>query len=91
MLRWNRVLAALGEEVAAGVSPMTVAEAKTNESRYMRSRWARVTATLEAIETRHGGTGGPGSSGGKYAALIKKMYEWRNDPQWAHQKAHTDR
>ncbi len=27
----------------------------------------------------------------RYAALIAKMYEWRNDPQWVHAKAHTDR
>ncbi len=51
VLRWNRVLKALGEDVGAGVSAMTVAESKANESRFMRSRWARVTATLEAIQT----------------------------------------
>ena len=27
----------------------------------------------------------------KYTALIAKMYEWRNDPQWKEYKAHTDR
>ena len=27
----------------------------------------------------------------RYAALIAKMYGWRNDPQWVHAKAHTDR
>ena len=27
----------------------------------------------------------------KYADLIAQMYEWRNDPQWASYKAHTDR
>ena len=26
-----------------------------------------------------------------YADLIARMYEWRNDPQRAHEKAHTDR
>ena len=26
-----------------------------------------------------------------YAALIAQMREWRNDPQWVHTKAHTDR
>ena len=30
---------------------MTVAEARANQSRYMGTRWTRVTATLEAIET----------------------------------------
>ena len=47
VLRWNRVLAALGEEVGAGVSPMTVAEARANQNRYIGTRWTRVTATLE--------------------------------------------
>ena len=32
-----------------------------------------------------------GGAGGAYAALIAKMREWRNDPQWVHAKAHTDR
>ena len=27
----------------------------------------------------------------KYTALIAKMYEWRNDPQWVSEKPHTDR
>ena len=27
----------------------------------------------------------------RYAALIAKMYGWRNDPKWVHAKAHTDR
>ena len=27
----------------------------------------------------------------EHAELIAQMYEWRNDPQWAHEKAHTDR
>ena len=26
-----------------------------------------------------------------YTALIARMYEWRNDPQWVSEKAHTDR
>ena len=26
-----------------------------------------------------------------YADLIVQMYEWRNDPQWVHEKTHTDR
>ena len=64
VLRWNRVLAALGVDVGEGISPMTVAESKANESRFMASRWARVTATLEAIETclanQAGGDRAPG-------------------------------
>ena len=31
------------------------------------------------------------SVGGKYAALIAQMYQWREDPQWRHRKSHTDR
>ncbi len=27
----------------------------------------------------------------KYTALIAQMYQWRNDPQWVSEKAHTDR
>ena len=27
----------------------------------------------------------------EYAGIIAKTKEWRNDPQWAHAKAHTDR
>ena len=27
----------------------------------------------------------------KYADLIARMYEWRNDPQWSSHKSHTDR
>ena len=27
----------------------------------------------------------------KYNALIAQMYQWREDPQWRHQKSHTDR
>ena len=27
----------------------------------------------------------------KYNALIARMYQWRNDPQWVSEKAHTDR
>ena len=31
------------------------------------------------------------SAESKYAALIAKMYQWRNDPQWVSEKPHTDR
>ena len=56
VLRWNRVLKALGADVGSGISAMTVSESKANESRFMKNRWSRVTATLEAIETcRSGG------------------------------------
>ncbi len=32
-----------------------------------------------------------GSGGDGYAALIAKMYEWRNDPRYVSHKSHTDR
>ena len=38
-----------------------------------------------------GDTGAVGQGQGKYADLIAQMKEWRNDPEWSHQKAHTDR
>ena len=100
VLRWNRLLKALGDDVDAGISALTVAESKTNESRFMRSRWARVTATLEAIRTCLGGSG-TGSSPqpqprtppqAHYADLLSDMYDWRdNDPQLSRHKSHTDR
>ncbi len=46
VLRWNRVLAALG--VDTGETAMTVAESRANEGQFMLSRWDRVTRTLEA-------------------------------------------
>ena len=48
VLRWNRVLAALGEDV--DVPPMTVEESRANEGRFYWTgyRWARVTLTLYA-------------------------------------------
>ena len=38
-----------------------------------------------------GDTGAVAQGQGKYADLIAQMKEWRNDPEWSHQKAHTDR
>ncbi len=46
--RWNQVLAALGVET--GESKMTVQQSRANESKFMYSRWDRVTRTLEALE-----------------------------------------
>ena len=34
---------------------------------------------------------GNGGGSGPYAALIAKVYEWRNDPRYVHDKRHTDR
>ena len=47
--RWNKVLAALGVE-GTGETPMTVAESKANEQRFIPGLWNRVTRTLEALE-----------------------------------------
>ena len=49
VLRWNRVLEALGENTGTDVAPLYVDESKANEGRYTRGRWSRVTATLEGI------------------------------------------
>ncbi len=38
-----------------------------------------------------GDTGGVSQGQAQYAALIAQMYEWRNDPEWVSEKAHTDR
>ena len=47
-LRWNRVLAALGEDT--GESAMTAAQALDIKSRINNSRWDRTARTLEALE-----------------------------------------
>ena len=47
VLRWNRVLAALGTDT--GETPMTVEQSRANEGQFMLSRWDRVTRTLEAL------------------------------------------
>ena len=47
VLRWNRVLTALGEDT--GATPMTVAEAQTFNSQFNNDRWDRTTRTLEAM------------------------------------------
>ena len=51
VLRWNRVILALGELDDPYATPMTAAESRANERRYMPGRWSRVTGTLEGIET----------------------------------------
>ena len=38
-----------------------------------------------------GDTGAVSQGQAQYADLIVKMKEWRNDPEWAHLKEHTDR
>ena len=48
VLRWDRVLAALG--VDTGEVEMTVEQSRANEGLFMFSRWDRVTRTLEALE-----------------------------------------
>ena len=53
--RWNRVLAALGEDT--GEEPMTAQEAKDIKSRIDNSRWDRTVRTLDALEQCAGSTG----------------------------------
>ncbi len=50
VLRWNQVLEALGEDTGTDASSMTVEESKANEGRWTRSRWSRVTTTLDAVD-----------------------------------------
>ncbi len=47
VLRWNRVLAALGADT--GETAMTVEQSRANESQFIPSRWDRVTRTLGAL------------------------------------------
>ncbi len=53
--RWNRVLAALGEDT--GEEPMTAQEARDIKSRIDNSRWDRTVRTLDALEQCAGSTG----------------------------------
>ena len=46
-----------------------------------------ITVTITDDDTNSGQQGGSG----KYAALITKIYDWRNDPRYKHDKNHTDR
>ena len=54
VLRWNRVLAALGEDT--GATPLTAAEAQTFKNQFNNDRWDRTTRTLEALEQCEGST-----------------------------------
>ena len=63
----------------------------------VRAGWAvapvgtdTATVTIEDNDAA-GQQGGDEDEDDKYADLIAKMYEWRNDPQWKEYKAHTDR
>ena len=79
--RWDRALLAFGESVSdSSLTPMSATEAQGYADQGW-VRWVEVAAALREIE---GGSG-------QYAALIEKMYEWRNDPRYVNDKAHTDR
>ena len=50
VLRWNKVLVALGEDVGdSTIKATTVSEAQANKDKYIGDRWTRVTATLQAL------------------------------------------
>ena len=50
VLRWNKVLVALGEDVGdSTIKATTVSEAQANKDKYIGDRWIRVTATLQAL------------------------------------------
>ena len=48
VLRWNRVLTALGQDT--GETAMTVSEAQTHYNQYSNTRWERTLRTLQALE-----------------------------------------
>ncbi len=53
--------------------------------------YTKAPVTIFNSEADPGGLSAEGDGGGPYAALIAQMKEWREDPQWAHLKEHTDR
>ena len=55
---------------------MTADEAQENADRGWE-RWVDVAAALRELE--------------RYADLIARMKEWRNDPRWSSDEAHTER
>ena len=107
VLRWNKVLEGLGVDTGTNVSPLTVEESKVNEDRFMRTRWSRVTGTLDAIDACVAAVLMPGmlesvfgpplaqptqaAPAALHADLITQMNGWRNDPQHVSHKSHTDR
>ena len=48
-------------------------------------------ASADFVATVEAGTPQEQETSGDNTALIAKMKEWRNDPQWVSEKAHTDR
>ena len=82
--RWDRALLAFGETVSDNtLTPMTAAEAQGYADQGW-TRWVEVAKALHEIEAY-------AALIAKYADLIAKMYEWRNDSRYVHDKAHTDR
>ena len=50
VLRWNKVLVALGEDVGdSTIKATTIAQALANKNKHIGDRWTRVTATLRAL------------------------------------------
>ena len=97
--RWDRALLAFGETVAdPTLTAMTASEAQGWADSGL-ARWVEVAAALREIEGAAAVTVGDGDAdpepqqaAGPYAALIAKMYAWRNDdPRWSGHKPHTDR
>ena len=52
---------------------------------------ATITVTAEDADSEQASDSFEVSVAGSYAELIAQMYQWRNDPDWAHHKSHTDR
>ena len=88
--RWDRALLAFGETVAdASLTAMTTTEAQGYADRGW-TRWSDVATALQAIESANQPQQ-PQTPQQRFAGLIAKMKQYRDDPQWSSNKDHTDR
>ena len=90
--RWDRALLAFGETVSdSSLTAMTASEAQGFADRGW-TRWVPVAEALNEIEAAaQQPAQNQNQEQAPYADLISQMYDWRNDPQWKAEKAHTDR
>ena len=83
------ITAASGDEAKATVA-VSADQSKLTLSGVAQGS-ATVTVTAEDSDGNRVSNPFEVSVVGKYAGLIAQMYQWREDPQWRHQKSHTDR
>ena len=90
--RWDRALVALGEDVGdPSLDAMTADEAQGYADRGWE-RWVDVAGAMRELERQQTRPEQPQTQAQSlYAGLVSKMYEWRDDPQWSGDRAHTDR